>query len=148
MSDYIDPSVDDFKAYFVRDFPYAPDPYDDLSMVIPSDINNALLDAKVFFNPDLASDQDSYTLYFLLLTAHFLVTNLRNSSQGLAGSYKFLATSTSVGSVSESTTLPERIQNNPELMMLSKTNYGAKFLQLVLPQLVGQIFTVCGATRP
>lgn len=140
---YDDPDVDDFKAYFVRDFPYG----DDLNYVLDVDINNAILDTKVFFNTDLASDQASYTLYFLLLTAHFLVTNLRNSSQGIAGQYSFLQNSRAVGSVSEGIQIPERIQQNAELMMLTKTNYGAKFLMMVLPQLVGQVFNARGHTH-
>ncbi len=142
---YTKPDVAAFKDYFDRDFPFGNDIN---TRVRDKDITRAQGDTDVFFNEDLASDQASYTLYYQLLTAHFLVVNLRNSSQGIAGAYSFLSNSKSAGSVSEGITIPERVANNPELAMLAKTNYGAKFLQLVLPQLVAQVFTVCGATLP
>ncbi len=142
---YTKPVVADFKTYFFRDFPYGGDLN---TAVTDQDITNAFGDVDTFFNEDLAADQPSYTLYYLLLSAHFLVVNLRNSSQGIAGAYSFLSSSKGAGAVSEGIAIPQRIQDNPELSMLAKTNYGAKFLQLILPQLVGQVFTVCGGTLP
>jgi hypothetical protein len=140
---YIDPTIADFKSYFVRDFPYG----STLDVVIDQDITNALADAKFNINQGLFGSQSNYTLCFLLLSAHYLVTNLRNSSQGIAGQYAFLQASKGVGSVSESSNIPQRILDNPELSMLCKTNYGAKFVQFLLPQLTGQVFTVRGHTK-
>jgi hypothetical protein len=80
---YDDPSVDAFKAYFVRDFPYG----DDFNFVMDADINRAILDTSSVINPALSSDLDSYTTHFLLLAAHNLVMNLRASSQGISGQY-------------------------------------------------------------
>lgn len=140
---FTDPTVSDFKAYFVRDFPYGWT----LKEVTDNDISSALSDTKLFLNVGLACDQDTYTLLFLLLSAHFLVTNLRNSSQGIAGSYDWLEQSKSVGSVSASYAIPQRILDNPELAMLAKTPYGAKFLFFVLPLLSGQMFSVHGKTH-
>lgn len=145
MSTYTKPDAAAFKDYFDRDFPYGADIN---TSVRDKDITRAFADTDTFFNEDLAADQPSYTLYYLLLSAHFLVVNLRNSSQGIAGAYSFLSSSKGAGAVSEGIAIPQRVQDNPELSMLAKTNYGAKFLQLVLPQLVGQVFTVCGATKP
>lgn len=140
-----DPTIAEFKTYFFRDFPYGTTAEDN---VVDQDISNALQDAGFNFNPDFFQSQQNYTLGFLLLTAHFLVTNLRASSQGIAGQYSWLSSSKGVGSVSEGISIPERILANPELAMLSKTNYGAKFLFLILPQLTGQIFSICGGTQP
>lgn len=83
-----------------------------------------------------------------LLSAHYLVMNLRSSSQGINGQYNFLQVSKGVGSVNESFSIPERITNNPYFSMLTKTNYGQAYLQLLLPQLTGQIYVVAGTTLP
>lgn len=147
---YDDPNVDDFKAYFIRDFPYTPDPEedDDLNYVINSDIYKALNDAKRVVNTSLFTSQDDYTAGFLTMAAHWLVMNLRASSQGIQGKFPWLQQSKSVGSVAESFGIPQRILDNPEFAMLCQTNYGAKYLFMVLPLMSGQMFTVCGRTAP
>jgi hypothetical protein len=142
---FTNPSTSDFKAQFTRDFPYSTDP--NLG-VLDSDISSAFVFVNMNMNPDLWPDQPSYNLGYLLLAAHYLVLNLRASSQGLNGQFNWAQNSKAVGSVSEGFQIPERILNNPELMMLTKTNYGAQFLQLVLPQLAGQMFVVAGSTHP
>jgi hypothetical protein len=116
--------------------------------VLPQDITNAfnLVDMKI--NPALWDNQISYTLAYLLLAAHYMCLALRASSQGLNGQYNWVQNSKAVGSVNESFTIPQRVIDNPELMMLTKTNYGAQYLELLLPQLAGQMFSVCGSTRP
>lgn len=142
---YINPSVDDFKNFFVRDFPYGDDP---LISIIDQDITNAFMETTVNFNPDLWWDQSTYTMGYLLLSAHFLCVNIQSSSQGISGQYNWTPASKSVGSVSESFSIPQRILDNPEFAMLAQTNYGARYLQLLLPQLTGQIFIAYGSTRP
>lgn len=141
---YTNPTVADFKAYFTRDFPYGVT--DDT--VMDSDIQRAIDETAVFINPELFGTQDSYTIGFLLLSAHNLVTNLRASSQGINGQYSFLQQSRSAGSVSESLAIPQRILDNAEYAMLTKTNYGSKFLFMILPQLSGQVYIVRGRTLP
>lgn len=141
---YTAPTVAQFKAYFVRDFPYGAT----TAAVMDQDILNAFSDTTIFMNVNLFDTQDSYTFGFLFLSAHFLVMNLRASSQGIAGQYAWLQNSKSVGSVSEGFNIPERIMANPEFAMLSKTYYGAKFLMFVLPQLTGNMFAAYGGTNP
>lgn len=99
-------------------------------------------------NPALFPDQTSYTMGYNLLAAHYLVLNLRASSQGINGQYNFLQQSKSVGSIAESFGIPPRILDNPTFAMLCKTNYGAQYLQLLLPQLSGQMFTTFRSTLP
>lgn len=139
---YTVPTVSDFKNYFSRDFPYG----SSNDTVKNTDIQRAMGEAAFSFNEGLFTSQANYDIGFLLLTAHYLVMDLRASSQGIAGQYSWLENSKSVGSVSQSFAIPQRVLDNPEFSMLSKTNYGAKFLALLLPQLVGQVFTVCGRT--
>ena len=140
---YTNPSVADFKTKFARDFPFGTS----TSTVMDSDIASAFSDAEVNLNPELFDSQSSYTAGYLLLSAHFLVTNIRSSSQGIQGNFEWLVNSKGVGSVSESFSIPDRIMKNPYLSMLSKTNYGAKYLMMVLPQLTGQVFVSVGATQ-
>lgn len=142
---YTNPTVADFKAYFYRDFPYGTDPE---TSVIDDDIVKAFGQTNVNFNQALFADQGTYNIGYLLLSAHYLVYDLRMSSQGISGQFSWIESSKSVGSVSESFQIPERIMANPEFAMLSKTNYGAKFLLLILPQLTANVFIVAGRTRP
>lgn len=142
--DDLEISVAGFKAYFYRDFPYG----NTASTVMNQDIRKALIEATCFVNKDLFCTTGSYNQGVLLLAAHFLAMNLRASSQGISGSFPWMQTSKSVGSVSESYQIPQWIMDNPEWAMLTKTNYGAQFLFMVLPSLSGQVFTVLGRTLP
>lgn len=142
---FSNPSVADFKSFFNRDFPYGTDIE---TSVLDGDISKAFTFVNINVNPDLFGDQGSYNIGYLLLSAHYLVMNLRASSQGINGQFNFLQQSKSAASVSEAFGIPQRVMDNPDWAILCKTNYGAQFIQLVLPQLGGQIFTVLGSTRP
>lgn len=141
---YVQPTVADFKAFFTRDFPYGATE----DTVMDADITRAISTTAINFNEAFFGTQDTYATGFLLLAAHFLVMNLRASSQGIAGGYSWLQTSKAAGNVSEGFQIPEEILKNPVYAMLSKTNYGAQYLMLILPQMAGQVFTVCGGTQP
>lgn len=138
------PSVANFQSQFFRDFPFGTDPN---VSVLAQDIATAFVQANATVNPNLFSDQGTYTLAYLFLAAHFLVLNLRASSQGLNGQYNWAQNSKAVGAVSEGFEIPERIKNNPDFMQYYKTNYGAQYVQLVWPQLSGQMFSVYRRTH-
>jgi len=140
---YNNPTTDDFKTRFARDFPFGTTS----DKVMESDLMIAFNQTDITINQGLFSSQGAFNEGFLLLAAHNLVMNLRASSQGISGQYPWLQQSRSVGSVSESVAIPQRILENPIFAMLAKTNYGAKYLEMILPQLVGQVFTVAGATQ-
>lgn len=142
---FTNPSVSDFKTYFTRDFPFGTDP--DTS-VIDGDISRAMEEADAVINQDLFSTQNNFNVGFMLLSAHNLVTNLRASSQGVSGQFEWLTSSKGVGSVSVGLSIPAAIQENPVFAMLTKTNYGAKYLNMVYPMLAGQMFSTAGATNP
>lgn len=151
---YDKPTVADFKAFFSRDFPYAPDPVPPATEQDPSlgvtdkDITRAFFEGQVSANIDLSPDQDIYTMWYLYAAAHFLVMDLRASAGGLEGSFQWTTQSKSVGSVSESYAIPQIVIDNPLLNMWTKTPYGAKLLQMMLPYFVAPIFPVCGMTHP
>lgn len=138
------PTASDFKTFFVRDFPYGADI---TKHVLDADIDRALAEADASFNEALWSTQDKYTLAYLLLTAHNLVMDLRASSQGISGQFSWLQASKSVGSVSESFSIPQKVLDHPVFAVLSKTTYGAKYLAMLLPLITGPVFTVPGATQ-
>lgn len=142
---YVYPSISDFKAFFFRDFPYGTTN----DTVMDADILKAMQQADVnFAGQELACSQNEFNQLYLYLTAHYLVMDLRMGAQGMAGNYNWLEQSKSVGSVSASYAIPQRILDNPELAYYSQTNYGAKYLSLILPSLCGQMFPVMGRTWP
>lgn len=142
---FINPSVADFKSFFNRDFPFGTDIN---TTVIDDDITKAFTFTNVNMNQDLFADQGSYNIGYFLLSAHYLVMNLRASTQGINGQFNFLEVSKSVAAVSQAFAIPQRVLDNPDWAILCKTNYGAQFIQLILPQLCGNLFNVVGSTRP
>lgn len=142
---YTNPSVSDFKTYFVRDFPFGTD---SANNVLDSDVSNAFLLTNININPALFATQENYNLGYMYMAAHYMVLNLRASSQGINGQYAWLEQSKGVGGVNTSFAIPQRVLDNPYWSMFYKTNYGAQFMNIVLPQLAGQVFIVAGSTRP
>lgn len=139
---YINPDVDQFKAYYPN-FPYGTTPEN----VTDQNVQQAIYDSAIFIQPLFFSNQDAYTQGFFWLSAHFLVMNLRAQTTGLQGQAPWLQSGKGVGSVNESFAIPQRILDNPELALLSKTYYGQKYLFFILPQLTGVCFTVYGRTH-
>lgn len=138
---YTNPDIATFQSFFNRDFPYG---NSDLTTVQDIDINKALIQQQNTINPVLFPTQAIYTQGALLLAAHYLVENLRASSQGIAGKFEWLQTSKGVSNVSSSYQIPERILENPQLAVLADTRYGTQYLFLILPFLTGNMFAVQG----
>lgn len=141
----LNPSVADFKAYFRRDFPYGVGIGD---FVEDEDIVKAMQSTNATINQTLFLKQASYTLAYMDLSAHFLVTQLRASSQGINGQYSFLQTGRSAGPTSESSQLPQQILDDPNWSMYCKTNYGASYVFQILPRVRGAMFSAHGHTKP
>lgn len=112
--------------------------------VLPQDITNAFAESTILFNQGLFDTDPEITLGFLYLTAHFLVTDLRRSNSGLSSRPELLVESRTVGSLTESYAVPDRFKNDPILNGYLKTGYGMKYLDLILPGLVGNIGSVRG----
>lgn len=142
---YENPSVQAFKDYFFRDFPYGSDIE---TSVTDQDIAKAYQQTNVNINQGLFDGQSTYSIGYLLLSAHYMVLDLRASGQGLSGQFNWTEQSKSVGNVSQSFAIPQRILDNPLWALYSQTNYGVQYLQLILPQLSGQVFISYGSTRP
>lgn len=114
----------------------------ELSYTQDSDILNAVAEANVNFNKGLFPDEATAKLVFMYLVAHYLTIDFLNA-QGT--SYAGIMTSRSVGSVSESYSIPQWILNNSGLAPYSTTGYGLKYCSLIRPYLVGNFFIVKGS---
>lgn len=120
----------------------------DCDYVTDSDIERAFKEAQCVFNQSLWQDDDCLEQGYLYLTAHYLVMDLKNSTQGLNSSGDNPISSRSVGNVSEGYSVPEWVTKDPILVYYTKTGYGQKYLSLVLPNLMGNVASVAGATLP
>lgn len=116
--------------------------------VQPQDITNAFAEATILFNQALFGTPAQITLGYLYLTAHFLVTDLRRANAGLSSRPELLVGSRTVGSVTESYEIPEQLKDNAILNGYMKTGYGMKYLDMILPLLVGNVMSVCGTVGP
>lgn len=114
----------------------------DANMVQDSDIAGAILDAQFNTNQGLFGGQALYTRAFLFLAAHLMIEKLLMAGEGVASQYAWLTAAKAVGDVSESFEIPERIKKDPMLASFSKTRYGAMYLQIISPQLVGGVFVL------
>jgi len=112
-------------------------------LVSDLDITNAYAEACVVFN-DALFTSDDMVLGYLYLAAHYLVHDLNAGGQD--GGSIGTVNSRSVGNVSESYSIPPAFLDNPMFSLLSKSSYGQKYLSMIIPRLVGNMTTVCGAT--
>lgn len=111
----------------------------DLKMVRDVDVAAAIVDAKGNTNPDLFLDQETYSRAFLFLAAHCLVRVFRAAGQGLRSQYSWALQGKSAGALSESYAIPTEIRENPFLASLGTTEYGARYLEIVLPLIRGNV---------
>lgn len=126
------------------------DPVDDSieNYVQDADITRAFGEAQMSLNQGLFSSDAQITLAYLYLTAHYLVLDLQTALQGVESSGNYPVNSRSVGSVSESYSIPQRYLDDPVLSYYATTGYGKKYLSFLVPRLVGAVYSVDGATQP
>lgn len=143
---YTNPQYSDFVAFFPYDWPYGTDPN---QSVTQDQVGAAFQRANNYgLNPTLFATQSEWNQGYLLLSAHYLVQMIRAAGQGLSGQGSWVQASKSVGGVSESFSIPQRILDNPAFAMFTKTNYGLQFLEYLIPRLGGALRTVRGHTKP
>lgn len=139
------PTVADFKAQFVRDFPYAQTgDAANADYVMDADIALAITQANLSFNDCLFGD--AAKVVFLYLAAFFLVENLKTAAKGIAAQASFILNSNSVGSVSQSFSIPDRFTSDAILSQFTRNAYGMQYLTLALPYLVGNVQVIAGTT--
>lgn len=111
-----------------------------------SDIMRAFKEAKVNFNAGLFSDEETIKMVFLYLSAHYLVIDLNNAMNPLGMGFMGFTQSKSVGSVSESYAVPQWMLNNAILSQYMQTGFGAKYVSLIYPYLIGNVLLIKGKT--
>lgn len=121
----------------------------DPKRVTDYDIANALRDA-LSFNMSMAlwGSQSAFTMAYCYLAAHYLCITAQASGAGLAGQADWVRNSKTVGDVTESFSIPERVLRSPFLAKISRTTYGSKFLELVSPSLIGNFQSYHRCTLP
>lgn len=107
-----------------------------------TDITDAIEEASINFNCGLFPNKQTAKLVFMFLVAHYLTVDFMNA-QGT--NFAGIMTSRSVGSVSESYSIPQWIMNNSALAPYSTTGYGIKYCTLIRPYLIGNVFIVKGS---
>ena len=146
---FVVPTVAAFKAYFARDFNYAPtNDASNLAFVTDADINKAYGQASANFNTSLFTNDSDAEIAYFWLSAFYLIYDLQTSSKGLTSQSNFPISSKSVGSVSIGFTVPEKYARDPYLSIFTGNGYGLKYLSLLLPHLVGNMSAIGGATLP
>lgn len=147
MKGVMEITVQEFKTYFDRAFNYAPieDP-DNKEYIRDKDIENAFAQANLNFNESLWDNDDNKKLAYMFLTAHYLCMDMQMSEAGINSQGQFQMNSKSVGNVSASYTIPEMYQNDPILNYFSQTQFGCKYLSMLIPRAVGRIAVVRGTT--
>jgi hypothetical protein len=111
--------------------------------ILDADIENAMNEAKVNFNEGLWTE-DSKKISFLYLTAHYLCLDLRRVNAGIQSTGENLVKSRTIGSVSESYEIPKYYTENPAYAYYVKTEYGLKYLSLLIPRTMGCMFVIEG----
>ena len=112
----------------------------DKTKVTDYDIASAVNAAQGFnLAESLFSSQKAFTYAYNLLAAHYLCETLQAAGTGLGGKAEWLTIGKTIGNVTENYTIPERVLKSPILAKYSKTTYGAQFLELVSPQLIGNM---------
>lgn len=96
----------------------------------------------------LFGSQAAFTYAMNLLAAHYLCATVRAGGTGIFGQADWVVNSKTAGNVSSAYAIPQRVLRHPLLSKLSKTTYGAQFLELVSPQLIGNLGTFYGPARP
>ena len=144
---WVPPTVAEFKAYFTRDFPYAPAGANtNCDYVMDSDIQKAIDQTNINFNDELGMTGNEAKIAFLFLAAFYLVVDIQMAQRGLGSQAMFPVQSKGVGSVSVSFQIPERYTKDPQVCYYSQNQYGQKYLSLVFPYMTGNVRVVEGTT--
>lgn len=138
----------DFKTKFDREFIYGAG----VDTVRDKDINDAIAEAQLMYNAALWSVDDGKQA-FLYATAHFVVARIQAAGglypsvtgEGVNNRSVGIVSGKSVGQVSVNyTPPPDRIRKMAFLMPFWETEFGKRYIMMLLPKLAGNIGVVSG----
>lgn len=120
----------------------------DLTRITDDDVAGAIQDAAFNINQALFDTQANWSRAFCYYAAHCLVERLLAAGEGVRSQFSWLVNAKTVGDVSASFTIPTTILESPFLSLISKTRYGARYLEIIAPLLVGNMQTNFRITPP
>lgn len=82
------------------------------------------------------------------LTAHCLCNDIKTSNAGLASQISFPVQSKSAGSISTSYGIPQAFMSKEIYAFYLTSQYGLKYLALLIPRIKGNIAIAYGCTQP
>ena len=109
------------------------------------DITHAYGEADTTFNTSIFQNDTDMVLAYLYLSAHYLVNDL--NAGGVDSNPTGIVNSKSVGNVSEGYAIPEWQLKSSIYSFYTKSSYGLKYLNMVIPRLKGNMASVEGATN-
>ena len=116
--------------------------------VLDSDITKAFGECQLSFNQRLLSGDTNVEIGYMYLTAHYLVYDIRTSKFGVNSIGDWGAEKRKVGNVLEEYYIPKNWVSSPILNFYTKTGYGLKYLNLVMPKITGNVQVLAGTTLP
>lgn len=143
------PVVVDFKAFWVREFIYGDGP----DKVMDADITRALAEVIPLFNAANLSTVAEQTVAYLYAAAHFLTINVQGAGglsavkrgRGVRNVSEGIQTAKSVGQVSVTyQPPPDLVAKSPVLSPFWQTDFGKRYIQMVMPGLIGNFQVVAG----
>lgn len=152
------PQVSDFQAQFPtgREFIYGTG----FDAVKDTDIQRALNEAGIMFNPDLwdgvtpIGTSSEAGIAYMYLAAHLMVLNIQQMAGGLSAvprgrgvrnSAEGVAVASGVGQASVTYQAPPpRVAENAVLMDLFRTTFGQRYITMMEPRLIGNVMVVSG----
>ena len=103
------------------------------------DITNAFAEALTSFAQPSQMTDATANLVYLYLSAHFLVNDIR--ANGVSSQFNAPLSSRAVGNVSEAYKVPDWMMK-PSFSFYTTTYYGFKYLIMIRPYLIGNLFVV------
>lgn len=116
--------------------------------ILDSDIAGGIFDAQFNINEGLFANQKMFTRAFLYLAAHQMIEKIKMAAGGVQSQYSWLLVDKTVGDVSAGYEIPAIVKENPFLASISTTRYGAMYLQIIAPLLVGNVMVDVTFTNP
>lgn len=116
--------------------------------ILDEDITKAFSESQMLLNQGLFGSDAQIKIGYLYLSAHYLSNDIRTALQGVQSIGAQIMNSRTVGSVTESYTIPQAYIDDPILAFYTTTGYGMKYLSLVLPGTRGNVGVVQGWTNP
>lgn len=151
------PSVVDFKDFFVREFPYG----DGQDFVRDADIVRGINEATIQFNPSLfdtstvvgIGNLSEGSIALLYLAAHIMVLNVQGAGglsaeprgRGIRNVGEGVVVSKGIGQANVSYQIPPpNVSESPILLYFFRTDFGQRYMQILMPRLIGNVAVVSG----